>query len=138
MGGGAQQRGFRLDGPRREQLTLQIVGVLDDPGRSLDGAQLDVAQAGGAGLAGELVGQVEVGGGEELRSGLDVGVAVLTLAQITLDDRAERRIVEDAALESVEERCEAEMPTATTTPPGLATLTASEKAVARSSRSAKW
>ena len=53
----------------------------------------------------ELVGVVEVRRGEELWPAYDVGVAVLSIDKVPLDDHAEDGVAQEVPLESVEQRC---------------------------------
>jgi hypothetical protein len=106
VGAGPEQARLGLDaadGPE-DPFPARRVGqppldVGQHPGRALHGQQGVQAQAGLGDLPGQLLGQVEEGGGEPLRA--SGRVAVLAVAQVALDDRLEPRLVQVAAEQAV-------------------------------------
>ena len=77
-----------------------LLDVGQHPGRSLDGQQGVQPQARLADFLGELLGQVEVGGCEPLRS--SGRVAVLAVAHVAFHDGLEAGLVQVAAQQAVQ------------------------------------
>jgi 4-hydroxybenzoate polyprenyltransferase len=92
------------DGPEQRLLPRAAVEPLVDVGerrrRPFDGHERFDVEAGRGDLFGELVGAVEVGGGEPARSAIGVGVDARR--DVALDDRLERGVGEEPATQAVE------------------------------------
>ena len=105
MGAEADQRRFLLDRARSAQDVLPAVRLVPElrhqPAGPLDAEQTLEPKSRLLDLGRKLVRMVEVRGREPLEA---VGrVAVLTIREVSVDDRAERRIGEEALAQTVEE-----------------------------------
>ena len=98
----AQQAGLRFDAPYRAHQQLEALGIVEpvverarlggDAHRPLDGHERVDAEAGRLELGRDLLRVVEVGRREPVRVLLLVGVAVLAIGHVALDDGLEARL----------------------------------------------
>ncbi len=84
---------------------IKLVDVLTHPCRTFDGVELHLGKASIDGLAFELVGVVEIRRGEELWPPNNVGVAMLSIDNVPLDDHTEHRVAKQVPFEPLEQRC---------------------------------
>ncbi len=98
---------LRFDGSGREQHLFAARGVrpvlLHEPARSFDSVQRHRVEACLLDFVCELVGAVEVGGGEPLGVTNRVGVSVLAIDKVAFCDLAKERVAEPPPPQSVQE-----------------------------------
>src|SRR5665647_1560591 len=101
------QRLLRLDGSRRQQHLFAPVRVrpvlLHEPARTFDSEQRHRVEACVPDFINELLGSVEVGGGEPLGVAGRVGVSMLAIDKVAFGDRAKERVTEPPPPQPVQE-----------------------------------
>jgi hypothetical protein len=107
-----------------------------ESGEALDGDRAIDGKPGRPHLTGQLVGTVEVGGGEPIR--VPRRVVVHSGRYIVSDDACELGLAEEPALKAVKSGRPALIPATTIAPRGRTTRRASRSAESRSPASVKW
>ena len=112
MGARSDHRRFSLEHPRHPQqcfaplrISHPLRNVRQNPPRTLHAVHAFQTQSGGVDFLPEIIGPMEVGGGEVIQP---LGrIAMLAVLQIPPHNALEPGVVEEVAGESVERRCEA-------------------------------
>jgi hypothetical protein len=107
VGAEADDRGLGLNRTGGEEDLLATPWVCPFPAqwpaRALDPVDGRAGEISSFDLAGQAIGGMEIGRGEELRPADRVGVTVLAVRQVLVDDRPEVRIVQPALVQPVEQ-----------------------------------